>query len=319
MQRSEEQTELAAIMRSVLDKRSDSAAVRAAAGSAAGHDEDLWRTLCEEIGVAALNVPEEYDGAGASLVESLVVLEELGRSLTPSPLLGSVIAVEALLACDDEEARARLLPRIAAGELATVAFAPTNVLHGARADIVLAVVDDELVEVDPSVARTATPALDITLQLAALDLVSATTRRIGGTEAVHRAHDAALVGTAALQLGGMQRALDDTVAYTRQRVQFGRAIGSFQALKHRMADMLVRVEMSRSAVLAAATHPSPETALAAAAYCSDSFSHVAAEMVQLHGGIAITWEHDAHLVLKRAHALGTLWGLPHEHRALLAL
>lgn len=230
-----------------------------------------------------------------------------------------MIAVEALLGCDDEGARARLLPRIAAGEVATVAFGPTNVLHGAQATIVLAVQGDELLEVDPSVSRTATPALDITLQLAQLDLASATTRRIGGPEAVRRAHDAALVGTAAVQLGGMQRGLDDTVAYTSQRVQFGRTIGSFQALKHRMADMLVRVEMSRSAVLAAATHQTSEAALAAASYCSESFEHVAAEMVQLHGGIAITWEHDAHLLLKRAHALGTLWGRPHEHRALVAL
>jgi alkylation response protein AidB-like acyl-CoA dehydrogenase len=319
MQRTEDQVELAAIVRALLDKRSDSAAVRAAAASEAGHDEALWRTLCEEIGAAALNVPEEHDGAGASIAESLVVLEELGRSLAPSPLLASVIAVEALLACDDEDARARLLPRIAEGELATVAFGPTNVLYGAHATIVLAVEGDELVEVDPSVARTPTPALDITMQLAALDLGSATTRRIGGPEAVRRARDAALVGTAALQLGGMQRALNDTVTYTSQRVQFGRTIGSFQALKHRMADMLVRVEMSRSAVLAAATQPSTEAALTAASYCSEAFAHVAAEMVQLHGGIAITWEHDAHLVLKRAHALGTLWGLSHEHRSHLAL
>jgi len=319
MHRTEEQNELAAILRTLLDKRSGSAAVRGAAGSAAGHDEDLWRTLCQEIGAAALDVPEEYDGAGASLGESLVVLEELGRSLTPSPLLASVIAVEALMGCDDEDARARLLPRIAAGEIATVAFGPTNVLHGTQAAIVLAVAGDELVEVDPSVARTATPALDITLQLAGLDLGSARTRRIGGLEAVRRARDTALVGSAALQLGGMQRALDDTVTYTSQRVQFGRTLGSFQALKHRMADMLVRVEMSRSAVLAAAVHQTTEAALVAASYCSESFEYVAAEMVQLHGGIAITWEHDAHLVLKRAHALGTLWGRPHEHRALVAL
>lgn len=319
MQRTEEQAELAAILRTLLDKRCGSAAVREAARSTAGHDEDLWRTLCEGIGAAALNVPEDYDGAGASLAESLVVLEELGRSLAPSPLLASVIAVEALLGCDDEDAKARLVPRIAAGEIATVAFGPTHVLHGAQAAIVLAVEHDQLVEVHPSVARTRTPALDITLEVAEMDFGSATTRRIGGHEAVRRARDTALVGTAALQLGGMQRALDDTVTYTSQRVQFGRAIGSFQALKHRMADMLVRVEMSRSAVLAAATYQTCDAALAAASYCSEAFLHVASEMVQLHGGIAITWEHDAHLVLKRAHALGTLWGRPHEHRALVAL
>ena len=319
MQRTDDQVELAAIVRNLLDRRAGSAAVREAAASEAGHDEALWRTLCDEIGVAALDVPEAYDGAGASLAESLVVLEELGRSLAPSPLLASVIAVETLLACDDEEARARLLPRIAAGEIATVAFGPTDVLYGVQADVVLAVVGDTIVEVDPAAARTATPALDITLQLAELDLASATTTPIGGPDAAGRARDVALVGTAALQVGGAQRALDDTVAYAGQRVQFGRPIGSFQALKHRMADMLVRVEMARSALLAASTHQTSESALTAAAYCSEAFRHVAAEMVQLHGGIAITWEHDAHLVLKRAHALGTLWGLPHQHRARLAL
>ena len=116
-----------------------------------------------------------------------------------------------------------------------------------------------------------------------------------------------------------------TVAYTQERVQFGRAIGSFQALKHRMADMLVLLEMSRSASWAAsyavATHADNADQLAhvAKSYCSEALAHIAGETVQLHGGIAITWEHDAHLVLKRAHALSQLFGAPHEHRRLIAL
>jgi alkylation response protein AidB-like acyl-CoA dehydrogenase len=137
--------------------------------------------------------------------------------------------------------------------------------------------------------------------------------------------DVALVLTAALQVGGMQRALDDTVAYSKQRVQFGRPIGSFQALKHRMADLLVRLELGRSAMLHAvdglvdAAADAPERAAVAAAYCTEAFDDLAGEMIQLHGGIAITWEHDAHLVFKRAHALGSLWGRPHEHRARIGL
>ena len=114
-----------------------------------------------------------------------------------------------------------------------------------------------------------------------------------------------------------------TVDYTKQREQFGRPIGSFQALKHRMADMLVRVQMSRAGAWAAVqahVHDAPNAdrlAAAAASYCAESAMAVAAETIQLHGGIAITWEHDAHLVFKRAQALHQLFGLPHQQRATL--
>ncbi len=323
--RTEEQTELATIVRGLLEKRSDSGAVRAAVESEAGFDASLWSTLCEQIGAAALSIPEDLGGAGFSVAESFVVLEELGRALAPSPLLGSLLAAEALVAAGDSEAAQRLLPRIAEGEIATVAFGADNVLFGADADIVLAFVDGALVEVT-DVARTRTPAVDLTLPLARLDLAAATTSPISDDPAVYeRTRDVALVATAALQVGTMQRALDDTVTYSKQRVQFGRVIGSFQALKHRMADMLVRLEMSRSALLAASwalsTHDdsATERAASAASYCSESLWSIAGEMVQLHGGIAITWEHDAHLVLKRAHSLGALFGQAHEHRARIAL
>ena len=324
--RTEEQNELAAIVRGLLEKRSDSAAVRAAITSGPGYDTELWATLCEQIGAAALSIPEELGGAGFTVAESLVVLEELGRAMTPSPMLASLVAAEALVAAAESEAAQRLLPRIAEGAVAAVAFGPDNVVNGADAEIVLAFVDGTLVEVDPAVARRITPAVDLTLQLASIDLATASTTPISADPAVEqRARDVAVVATAALQVGTMQRALDDTVAYSKQRVQFGRVIGSFQALKHRMADMLVRLEMSRSALLAASWALSTgaldatERAAAAGAYVSESLWSVAGEMVQLHGGIAITWEHDAHLVLKRAHSLGTIFGQPHEHRARVSL
>ena len=260
---SAEQRALVDSVRSLLEKRSDSAAVRRAMASESGYDEALWATLCEQIGVAALNIPEEYDGVGASVVETALVLEQLGYALTPTPLLASLVASEALLAGGDEEAKKEMLPRIAAGE----------------------------VVVQPQ------DTLDPTFRLLPDGSPSA----------------AALIGAAALAVGCMQRGLDMTVAYTKQRVQFGRPIGSFQALKHRMADLLVLVEMSRSASWAAARGMiAPEVA---AAYCGDAVMKVAGEVVQLHGGIAITWEHDAHLILKRAHALSTYFGHPHELRA----
>ena len=136
--------------------------------------------------------------------------------------------------------------------------------------------------------------------------------------------DVACAALSALQVGAAQRCLDLTVAYSHEREQFGRPIGSFQALKHRMADMLVDVETSRSASWAAAWSAStrdqhlPERAALAKAWCSEALLRVAGETVQLHGGVAITWDHDAQLYLKRAHALSQLLGAPHHHRHRLA-
>ena len=295
--RTEEQRELAAAVRVLLARRSDSAAVRAAVETPEGYDPALWRALCEQIGVAALAIPEEYDGFGASLVETAVVLEELGENLTPAPLLAStLVAARTLLHGTDEE-KADLLPQLAAG--AVLPFTLGSVV------------------------------LEPTERVGVMDQ----TMRLGQTDTpVEEPADVRDVGVAlvsALQVGAMQRALDMTVAYSKERVQFGRPIGSFQALKHRMADMLVRLEASRSAswgaTAAAAAYlaePSAEHAAdlgrlsaVAGSYCSDSLDHIASEMVQLHGGIAITWEHDAHLVFKRAHALSQLNGPAHRHRA----
>jgi alkylation response protein AidB-like acyl-CoA dehydrogenase len=358
----DEQQELATTLRSLLARRADSTAVRSAAASEIGYDPALWRLLCEQIGAAALAVPEKYDGAGFSVFETLVVLDELGRSLVPSPLLASLVTSEALLATGNEDACGRLLPRIAAGEIATLAWSGvrgagqeervraegfeeplltgtvTEVLFGHQAEVLLvaarATDGVALFEVDADqsperLTRVRTPAMDTTQQLAALTFTSCPARLVAAdaTAALARAHLVGTVGVAALQVGCAQRALDMTVAYTKERVQFGRPIGSFQALKHRMADMLVLVETSRSISWAAAHAVSvagPEAApnagrmaAIAGSYCSDSLAKIASETVQLHGGIAITWEHDAQLVFKRAHALGQLFGQAHHHRRQL--
>jgi alkylation response protein AidB-like acyl-CoA dehydrogenase len=328
--RTEEQDELAAIVGSMLDRRSDSAAVRAATES--GYDEDLWAALCEQVGVAALAVPEEYDGFGASLVETAVVLEELGRHLTPSPLLATTIATTALLLHAAPGHRSSLLPRIAAGEVATVAL-DDLVLDAPAAGIVLRLTDERLELLgEPRVEPV--EALDQTLRfgrVTAGDRQALTAGDGGSRVDDGPVRDVAAALTSALQVGAAQRGLDMTVAYSLERVQFGRPIGSFQALKHRMADMLVVVEASRSAswgataaAAAYVTTPSEargadlhRAAAVARAYCSDALDHVASETVQLHGGIAITWEHDAQLLFKRAHALSHLWQPAHVARASL--
>ena len=314
---SEEQQELASTVAALLDKRADSAAVRQAMAGEPGYDEALWQTMCEQIGVAALAVPEQYDGFGASLFETAVVLEEEARALLPSPLLASAIATAALLLHGTDEQRADLLPRIASGTVATAVLEPPLVLEPA-AEIVLVPRGDRLEVVgDRPDPRTA---LDPTLRLGHLETEAEPSQPL---------IDVATALVTAVQLGCARRALDMTVAYTQERVQFGRPIGSFQALKHRMADLLVLVEMTRSASWAATGaassylgQPTAERAATlharatvAKAYCSDALDKIAGETVQLHGGIAITWEHDAHLVLKRAHALGRMFGQAHEHRA----
>ena len=354
----EDQQELVALVRGILSQRADSAATRRALDSEAGYDAELWRVLCEEIGIAGMAVPEEHGGAGFSRREAQLVLEELGRALAPSPYLGSVaIAAQAILAAGDEEATARLLPGIAEGSSAAALawadpsgrFAPEGVdvraegigdawtldgttgwvLDGADADVLVVVArtadGPRLFEVTEAeaVAREPEPTMDQTLRLARLRFAAVVARPLGSAApaALEEVRALALAAVAAVQAGTAARALDDTVAYSTQRVQFGRPIGSFQALKHRMADMHVQVEVARTASRAAAAALADgsadrhQLAAIAKAVCSEALTHVAAEMVQLHGGIAITWEHDAHLVFKRAHALGTLFGTPRELRA----
>lgn len=297
--RTEEQQELAATVRALLGRRSDSAAVRTAVQTPEGYDTSLWQALCEQVGVAALAIPEEYDGFGASLVETAVVLEELGENLTPAPLLASTLAAVDLLLHGSESEKKERLPELAAGAVVPFTLGAVVLEPEGRGE-----------------------AMDQTLRLGPAETPF---------EPADDVRDVAIALVSALQVGAMQRGLDMTVAYAKERVQFGRPIGSFQALKHRMADMLVLLEAARSAswgatAAAAAYLADPDEdharalarlAAVAGSYCSDALDRIAGETVQLHGGIAITWEHDAQLVLKRAHALGRLVGPAHRQRASL--
>ena len=314
MRLTEEQRALRAAVRDLLDRRSN---VRAAIECATGYDTALWATLCGEIGVAGLHMPVAYGGAGAGLVETCVVAAELGRTLTPCPLLGSaVLAGSALLACDDARVCARLLPGIAGGtSLAALAFDDGGiaryVLDGDLADVLLVVDADGLYEMpvdQPGVRRTTVATLDPTRRLTTIEFDNPNRNRIGTPEAGATALAAARVVLAAEQVGAAAECLRRTVEYCRQRVQFGRPIGSFQALKHRLADVYVAVETAWSAMWAAATTGDPTRTAVAAGYCGEVYRHAAAEMIQLHGGIAITWEHDAHLYFKQAHSSAHLFG-----------
>ncbi|MFG1768564.1 acyl-CoA dehydrogenase family protein [Nocardia salmonicida] len=339
---SNELLEFRTSVRALLGKHATSAALRTAMDTDLGYDPKLWRMLCEQVGVAALAVPEEWGGAGAGLVESLMVVGELGRTLSGVPMLGSaVLGVQAILLADDEQSCARLLPDLADGSrTAALCWADANgwdalgvgvtegklsgaahyVLHGAQADLLLVLTDEGLFETTadaPGVVVTAAPALDPTRKLATITFTDAPATRIGtGDPATlrRRLREIAWAALAAEQVGAARHCLEMTVEYTASRVQFGRPIGSFQALKHRMADMYVLVESAESAALSAAmavaeNSPSAaEDAWVARKHCTETFSTVAAETIQLHGGIAITWEHDAHLYFKRAHATAELFG-----------
>jgi alkylation response protein AidB-like acyl-CoA dehydrogenase len=321
--------------------------------SLSGYDQELWATLCGEIGVAALAIPEEYGGIGASLTETHVVLEELGRNLTPSPLLGVVLASQALLLSGDDDACRRLLPDIASGDrLAALAWPGSTgrweidevaciatesntawlltgeahyVLDGELADVLLVAAQSPneimLFEVDPTqpqVTRQHTTTLDPTRRLALITLNDATGRLIGPAP-LAQLRDVACVALSAEQVGAAGRALELTAAYTKMRVQFGQPIGAFQALQHRMADLHVLVEAARAVSYAAVTGGSlAQNAAIAKVYCSEAEIKVAAEMIQLHGGIGVTWEHDAQLYFKRAHGAAHLFGPPSEHIARLA-
>ncbi|MBI3226834.1 MAG: acyl-CoA/acyl-ACP dehydrogenase [Mycolicibacterium cosmeticum] len=301
---SEERELLRTTVAALVDKHAGPEAVRAAMESERGYDEALWKLLCEQVGAAALVVPEDLGGAGGELADAAVVLEELGKALVPTPLLGTTLAELALLAVDAHEPLEGLAEGTAIG---TVVFDPDFVINGDIADVVIAADGTELTRWD-TFTDEAKPTMDLTRRLSAV--TPGETTALGADPGLA---DYAGLLMAAEQIGAAARALDLTVAYTKDRVQFGRPIGSFQALKHRMADLYVQVSASRAVVYEAIAEPTPASAALARVLASETLSAVTAEAVQMHGGIAITWEHDIQLYFKRAHGSAQLLGPPREH------
>ncbi|MBB5133216.1 alkylation response protein AidB-like acyl-CoA dehydrogenase [Thermocatellispora tengchongensis] len=295
-----------------------------------------WSRAAAELGIAGLMIPEEHGGAGCGLPEAAVVCEELGAALSPLPYLQTaVLAAEAVMTGGDEDARRRLLPRIAEGAATATVILPgeadltfeDGTLSGVapytlEGEIVLAYAGGVLVEAEPT-RRTPLVPLDQTRPLCALafDRAPARVAGDGGRAAWERVRDAGLAALAAEQVGGAAACLAASVAHAKRRHQFGRPIGSFQAIQHKLADVLLLVESARSAAYAAARATPEDLPVAAAiagSYCAEAYATAAGENIQVHGGIGITWEHDAHRHLKRATTAARLFGPPQAHRARLA-
>jgi alkylation response protein AidB-like acyl-CoA dehydrogenase len=333
--------------------------VRRVMETESGYDPALWKELAE-IGAVGLIVDPEHGGAGAGPLELELVMEEAGAVLLCGPLLSSgVLAAGLLQALGDADVNARLLPGVADGSLiATAALTGPRatwtqdavdvraradgagwrldgqasfVTHGQLAGVLLVAAEEaggvSVFEVDPAAAGVAVkplPTFDHTLRLADIAFEGAPARRIGGQRsgwvAVEEALTLARVALAGEQAGGGRRVLEFTVEYAKSRIQFGRAIGSYQAIKHMAADLLLESESAVSAARHAAAQlaagaPDARAAVELAAFaCADAFVRICADAIQMHGGIAFTWNHPAHLYLRRARADAQLFGAPASHR-----
>ena len=360
----EEQEQLRGFVRQFLEEKSPEAQVRAVMETEAGYDEAVWSQMAEQMGLQGLAIPEEYGGQGFGWVELGIVLEEMGRALLCAPFFSTaVLATSALLHAGDADAASEYLPAIASGELiATVAFTEENgawdetgvtatatkdgdawkldgakhyVLDGHIAGLLLVAARTDagvsLFAVDGDAAgltRTQLSTMDQTRRQAKIELSAAPGRLIGtdgqGWATLSAMLERAAVGLAAEQVGGAELAMEMAVEYAIDRKQFGRPIGSFQAIKHKCADMLLEVESAKSAAYYAAwcaaqsNDELPAMASLAKSYCSEAFFRAASENIQIHGGIGFTWEHPAHLYFKRAKSSELLFGNPTYHRALLA-
>ena len=351
-------TEQDALRDSLSDFLRDTAPL-ASVRRADGHDAALWQRLCVELGLLGLHAPLEYGGAGATLVETAVVFSELGRLLTPVPMAATTFAIEAVMRTGDEEQRTRLLKGLLSGEQigalaisdprdcdpsATTVHAQRHggdtvltgdigpILHGQIADLFIVPAETDGVTTlhvvaadDPGVTVVNLPSFDITRPIARLELTQAPAEVLaaGSADDIDRVVDIARVLLAAEMLGGAEQCLAMAVEYACTRKQFGRPIGSFQAVKHACAEMLIEIDATRAAVMYAAMTAADDrelriTAPLAKAQAADTFSMCTGSAIQVHGGIAFTWEHDLHLYFRRAATTRALFGGSAHHRGLLA-
>jgi alkylation response protein AidB-like acyl-CoA dehydrogenase len=361
---SAEQDELRSSVRRFLEQKSPSAEVRRLMETEEGYDPAVWSQMASQLGLQGLALPEEHGGSGYGFIEQIAVLEEMGRALLCAPYFSTVVlAATALLESGDEAAQKDLLPGIADGStIATLAWVEdpsswdtsaisatarrkgdgyvidgtkTLVLDGHIANLLLVVAQTDngpslfAVEAEASgLSRRSLETLDMTRKLASLELAGTPGRLIAeegaATRILERTLQHAVVALSAEQVGGAQKCLEMSVDYAKLRVQFGRPIGSFQAIKHKCADMLLEVESAKSAAYYAAwaiadnTDEVPVVTALAKAYCSDAFASAATETIQIHGGIGFTWEHDAHLFYRRAKSTEQFLGSPAAHRDVLA-
>src|SRR5579859_3094106 len=352
---STEQQELAGAVRRFFAAKAPEAEMRRAMLGELGHDPALWSRMSSELGLPGLAIPEQYGGGGFTFLELGIVLQEMGRALVCAPFFSSaVLAATALLNSGDENAMARWLPRIASGELLATLVLPRHsnvrataasdgwtldgvaefVIDGVGAELVLVAAqgDDGLamVGVDAQASglmRQPVEVFDATRRVARLEFAATPGVAIGdvssGATALERTADLAAIALATECVGVAERALEMATDYAKLREQFGRPIGSFQAIKHRLATVVVEIEAARSAAwyaLWSATARPDETPIVAPltlATCTETAYLPQSENVQVHGGIGYTWEHPAHLYLRRATMSRLLLGDPAEQREAL--
>jgi alkylation response protein AidB-like acyl-CoA dehydrogenase len=361
---SEEQDELRRTVRAYLEQKSPESEVRRLMDTTEGYDPAVWSQMANELGLQSLAIPEEFGGQGFGFVELGIVLEEMGRALLCAPFFSTaVLATQTLLHSGDDAAKKELLAGIASGEtIATLAFTEPSgkwdesgitleaskqgdgwslsgtkmfVLDGHTANVIIVAGKTAegttlfLVDGDASgLTRTPLSTMDQTRKQAKLEFANTPAKLLGtegaGWNVLSTVLDLASVALSAEGVGGAQKVLEMAVEYAKVRVQFGRPIGSFQAIKHKCADMLLEVESAKSAAYyglwcaSELNEELPSVASLAKAYCSEAYFHAAAENIQIHGGIGFTWEHPAHLYFKRAKSSELLFGDPTYHRELLA-
>ncbi|MDF3307158.1 acyl-CoA/acyl-ACP dehydrogenase [Rhodococcus sp. T2V] len=356
---SDELVELRTMVRDFCREFSPEAVVREAMESDTGHDPALWRRFGSELGVLGLAVPEEYGGDDAGLVAQAIAVEEMGAALVCGPVLGTVaLAMPALAALTDDDAKRELLPELCSGAKLATLVAPlsdgtldvdavtvsatatdgawrlggevTQAPDAGTADLLLVVATTDegpaLFAVAGDAAgltRTPLTTLDLTRRQAALSFAGTPARLLAtGAEALAACARAALVAGVLLaveQVGGAQRMLDITVAHVAARKQFGQAVGAYQAVKHRCANMLIAVETARSAAyhgvwaLQDGTDDPQLAASLAKAVASESYAWVSTSAIQMHGGLGFTWEGTPQLYFKRATTDSLTLGTADQH------
>jgi alkylation response protein AidB-like acyl-CoA dehydrogenase len=364
----DEQEQFRAAIRRFLQDKSPSTEVRRLMDTAEGYDPEIWRQLSDQLALPGIHIPEQYGGAGFSMVELCIVTEEMGRALLCAPYFSTaVLATNAILNAGTEAQKSSLLPDLASGaRLAALAVTEPNGqwdpqaielvatpvadgfrLDGTKSYVVDGHVADLLVVAGRApgttglnglavftvraeasgIERRLLPSMDPTRKLACLDFHGVQAELLGnvndGAKALIRTLDQAAIALANEMVGGAETLFDAAVNYTKLRVQFGRTIGSFQAIKHKCADMLLDVELAKSAAYyaaqaAAADDPEwPALACVAKAAASETYLHIAIDCIQIHGGIGFTWDNDTHLWFKRAKSSEVFLGQPHYHRELL--
>ena len=355
---SEEQQQLRDLVRRFLDDHYPMPRIRHLMTTPTGHDAGLWQRMAEETGLTGLLIPEEFGGSGLGIADAQIVAEEMGRTLFNGPFLSSaIISVLTLLECGDQTIQKRILPVIADGSrILTVAGLeygsnPAKAINdgntvqltgefntipdGHIADhlIVPASAEDKtnlylIAGNAPGLKTSSPPMFDQTRRFAEITLTETPAIQIGspcdGDRILERVRDRVLTILAAETSGAAQACMDMAVAYAKERYQFGRPIGSFQAIKHKCADMLLLIEEARSATAYAgacageAIEELPIATAMAKARCTEAFAKIADETLQIHGGMGFTWDHDCHLFLKRAKSSEIFLGSPVSHRQRLA-